>query len=451
MSKEHILIVDDSHDMLEVLRRQLGDLGHTTFQASNVMDAVDILKGSKPDLLITDLQMPGVNGMQLVKYASENFPQLPVLVITGYPSVENAIDAVKSGAIDYLVKPFTKAELETAVNKSLLNTRGVRQAEVLSSGVESNKAALSYHGIIGQSEALEKTKDVIERIKDNKVTTLINGESGTGKELIARAIHYSGRFAKAPFIAVNCGGIPENLLESELFGYTKGAFTGADSTRAGFFQAADGGTIFLDEIGNASLQVQQRLLRVLQEKEVMMIGSTKAQKIDVRVIAATNSDLLEMSKKGTFREDLYYRLNVVNLESPPLRNRKDDIPILASYFVGKFGREFNKPKLTITAKAMEILIRYHWPGNIRELENTIQRCIIMADDEIGIDQLPDHLKMAAPSAEDDNQQWATLAEVEQSHIKKVLAAVGNNKTKAAEILGIDRKTLRSKLNQVKPE
>lgn len=444
MNKENILIVDDSHDMLEVLRRQLGDLGHSTFQASNVMDAVDILKGSKPDLLITDLQMPGVNGMQLVKYASENFSGLPVLVITGYPSVENAIDAVKSGAIEYLVKPFTKAELEGAVNKALLPTRGLhRNAR---KKADTKTPSPSYHGIIGNSEALEKTKDIIERIKDNKVTVLINGESGTGKELVARAIHYSGRFAKAPFIAVNCGGIPENLLESELFGYTKGAFTGADSTRAGFFQAADGGTIFLDEIGNASLQVQQRLLRVLQEKEVMMIGSTKAQKIDVRVVAATNGDLLEMSHKGTFREDLYYRLNVVNIETPPLRNRKDDIPLLANYFISKFGKEFQKTGIQITAKAMELLMRYHWPGNIRELENTIQRCLIMADHEIGVDQLPEHLKMAAPKAEESNNTFQSLAEIEKQHILKVLAAVGNNKTKAAEILGIDRKTLRSKLS-----
>lgn len=442
MNKEHILIVDDSHDMLEVLRRHLSDFGHNTFQASNVMDAVDILKGSKPDLLITDLQMPGVNGMQLVKYASENFPDLPVLVITGYPSVENAVDAVKSGAIEYLVKPFTKAELEAAVNKALLPTRGLQQ-NILKE--DTKTSTLTYHGIIGQSDALEKTIDLIERIKDNKVTVLINGESGTGKELVARAIHYSGKFAKSPFIAVNCGGIPENLLESELFGYTKGAFTGADSSRAGFFQAADGGTIFLDEIGNASLQVQQRLLRVLQEKEVVMIGSTKPQKIDVRVIAATNGDLLEMSAKGTFREDLYYRLNVVNIETPPLRNRKDDIPLLANYFMGKFGREFNKPKLKITPKAMELLMRYNWPGNIRELENTIQRCIIMADDEIGVDQLPDYLKMAAPKTEDHSNTFQTLAEVEKKHIQKVLAAVDNNKTKAAEILGIDRKTLRGKL------
>lgn len=442
MNKEHILIVDDSHDMLEVLRRHLSDFGHNTFQASNVMDAVDILKGSKPDLLITDLQMPGVNGMQLVKYASENFPDLPVLVITGYPSVENAVDAVKSGAIEYLVKPFTKAELEAAVNKALLSTRGLLQNIRKE---DTKTSTLTYHGIIGQSDALEKTIDLIERIKDNKVTVLINGESGTGKELVARAIHYSSKFAKSPFIAVNCGGIPENLLESELFGYTKGAFTGADSSRAGFFQAADGGTIFLDEIGNASLQVQQRLLRVLQEKEVVMIGSTKPQKIDVRVIAATNGDLLEMSAKGTFREDLYYRLNVVNIETPPLRNRKDDIPLLANYFMGKFGREFNKPKLKITPKAMELLMRYNWPGNIRELENTIQRCIIMADDEIGVDQLPDYLKMAAPKTEDQSNTFQTLAEVEKKHIQKVLTAVDNNKTKAAEILGIDRKTLRGKL------
>lgn len=442
--KEHILIVDDSHDMLEVLRRQLGDLGYSTFQAGNVVDAVDILKGSRPNLLITDLQMPGVNGMQLVKYASEHFPELPVLVITGYPSVENAVDAVQAGAYDYLVKPFTKAELETAVNKSLLNHRSARQAEAVAGGAP-EKSALSYHGIIGQSEALEKTKEMIHRIKDTKVTVLINGESGTGKELVARAIHYSGRFAKSPFVAVNCGGIPENLLESELFGYTKGAFTGADSNRAGFFQAADGGTIFLDEIGNASLPVQQRLLRVLQEKEITMIGSQKPQKIDVRIVAATNSELLTMVEKGTFREDLYYRLNVVNIEIPPLRERQDDIPILANYFVGKFAREFQKEKMKINPRAMQILMRYHWPGNIRELENTIQRSLIMADTEIGPDQLPGHLKLPAPEATTPDNQLASLAEVERRHIEKVLLATGNNKTKAAEILGITRKTLRQKL------
>lgn len=443
--KEHILIVDDSHDMLEVLRRQLGDLGYRTYQASNVIDAVDILKGSTPDLLITDLQMPGVDGMQLVKYASEHFPELPVLVITGYPSVEGAVDAVQSGAIDYLVKPFTKDELERAIDKSMMNFRAAHQAEAVEKGPKRAEAPLSFHGIIGQSEALEKTKEVIERIKDTKVTVLVNGESGTGKELVARAIHYSGRYAKAPFVPVNCGAIPENLLESELFGFVKGAFTGADSTRAGFFQAADGGTIFLDEIGNASHLVQQRLLRVLQEKEVSMIGSHKPQKIDVRIVAATNSDLQEMVKKCGFREDLYYRLNVVNLEIPPLRERKDDIPLLANYFMRKFAREFQRQPLKITPRAMDIMMRYHWPGNIRELENSIQRALIMADEEIDASQLPAFMKMQAPDTADTDAALKSLAEVERDHIKKVLMVTGHNKTRAAEILGITRKTLRQKL------
>jgi two-component system, NtrC family, response regulator HydG len=445
MNQEHILIVDDSHDMLEVLRRQLGDMGFQTYQASNVMDAADILRSNLPDMLITDIQMPGVSGMKLVKYASEHFPKMPVLVITGYPTIENAVDAVQSGAYEYLVKPFTKAELEAAVNKSLVVVRSKNQAEALTSGVKKTENTANYFGIIGQSEALKKTKNIIERIKDTQVTVLITGESGTGKELVARAIHYSGRFAKSPFIAVNCGAIPENLLESELFGYTKGAFTGADSTRAGFFQAADGGTIFLDEIGTASPAVQQRLLRVIQEKEVTMIGAQKPQKINVRIIGATNSNLQAMVQGGQFREDLYYRLNVVNLEIPSLRTRKDDIPLLANYFVSKFALEFQKKGLTISNKALEILSRYNWPGNIRELENTIQQSMIMADDIIDSEHLPLHLKMPTPIADTNENLMLTLAEVERLHIQKILAAVGNNKSRAAEILGIDRKTLRQKI------
>jgi two-component system response regulator HydG len=431
--------------MLEVLRRQLGDMGFQTYQASNVMDAADILRSNLPDMLITDIQMPGVSGMKLVKYASEHFPKMPVLVITGYPTVENAVDAVQSGAYEYLVKPFTKAELEAAVNKSLVVVRSKNQAEALTSGGKKTENTANYFGIIGQSEALEKTKNIIERIKDTQVTVLITGESGTGKELVARAIHYSGKFAKSPFIAVNCGAIPENLLESELFGYTKGAFTGADSTRAGFFQAADGGTIFLDEIGTASPAVQQRLLRVIQEKEVTMIGAQKPQKINVRIIGATNSNLQAMVQNGQFREDLYYRLNVVNLEIPSLRERKDDIPLLANYFVRKFAQEFQKKGLTISNKALEILSRYNWPGNIRELENTIQQSMIMADDIIDSEHLPLHLKLPTPIADKNENQMLPLAEVERLHIQKVLAAVGNNKSRAAEILGIDRKTLRQKI------
>jgi two-component system response regulator HydG len=442
---EKILIVDDSLDMLEVLRRQLSDMGYATTEASNVIDAIDLLKASIPDLLITDLQMPGVDGMKLVKYVAQHYPQMPVLVITGFPSVENAVNAVQSGAMDYLIKPFSKDQLGSAVLKSILPGRGERQAKALTSEKPPKKSTVLYHGMIGQSEALQELKELIERIKDNKITVLITGESGTGKELVARAIHYSGRFAKSPFIPVNCGAIPENLLESELFGYTKGAFTGADSNRAGFFQAADGGTIFLDEIGNASASVQQRLLRVLQEKEVTMIGANRPQKIDVRVIAATNNELKKMVENGTFREDLYYRLNVIHLEIPPLRDRKSDIPVLVNYFLHKFSREFQLPKPDIAPLALEVLMQYPWPGNIRELENTMQKLLIISDDCIGAEQIPAHMKMNAPVESDTDGKWLTLQEMEKKYIQRVLFSVGNNKSKAAQILGIDRKTLREKV------
>lgn len=442
---EKILIVDDSPDMLEVMRRQLTDLGYYVSQSSNVPDAVDLLKANPPDLLITDLKMPGVDGLQLVKYAAQHYPRVPLLVVTGYPSVENAVDAVKSGAVDYLVKPFTKTQLESAVEKSLLASRSVRLAEKLISDKKPKTSSVFYHGIIGQSEALEETKELIERIKNNKITVLISGESGTGKELVARAIHYSGRFSKSPFIPVNCGAIPENLLESELFGYTKGAFTGADSNRAGFFQAADGGTIFLDEIGNASASVQQRLLRVLQEKEVTMIGANRPQKIDLRVIAATNTNLMKMVENNTFRDDLYYRLNVIHLEIPPLRDRTSDIPVLANYFLQKFAREFQLSSPTISTAALKALMQYHWPGNIRELENTIQKILIMANGEIGVAEIADHMKMALPTESNDDKNWISLAEMEKKYILRVLNAVDNNKSRAAQILEIDRKTLRQKI------
>ena len=283
---------------------------------------------------------------------------------------------------------------------------------------------------------------MIERVKNNRATILIQGESGTGKELVARAIHYKGAFASNPFIAVNCGAIPENLLESELFGYVKGAFTGANETRNGFFQAAAGGTIFLDEIGTAPLSVQTRLLRVLQEKEVSMIGSQKTQKIELRIIAATNSDLYEMSQKGLFREDLYYRLNVVNIETPPLRNRKSDIILLINTFLKKYGIEYNKPQIAISDEATKVLMRHSWPGNVRELENVIQRMIIMSGTVIDIKDIPEYLKYPIPS---EKNELKSLKDIEKAYILKVLSAVDNNKTRAAEILQIDRKTLRQKI------
>ncbi|GGH64899.1 sigma-54-dependent transcriptional regulator [Phaeocystidibacter marisrubri] len=442
----HILVVDDDRDFRELVTRQLEELGHIVYPVGNAVDALDMIKGNALDLLITDLQMPGVPGMQLVKYVSEKYPDIPVLVATGFPSVKGAVEAVQSGAVDYLVKPFTKDELSAAIGKSLANTPTPQVTPTIDKKqqVDQSQSSATFHGIIGNSEAIKRMIEMISRINNTNVTVLVNGESGTGKELVARAIHYSSHNAKSPFVAVNCGGIPENLLESELFGYTKGAFTGAESNRAGFFQAAEGGTIFLDEIGNASQAVQQRLLRVLQEKEVTMIGSQKPQKIDVRVVAATNSDLYSMVEKGTFREDLYYRLNVINLHIPPLRDRTDDVRLLAEFFLNKFSKEFDVQRPQMDDAVWPILNTYSWPGNVRELENTIQRLVILADGIILPDHLPPHFRQSSPSP--TRHPLRSLEEVEREHILRVLEATDNNKTKAAEILGITRKTLRQKLS-----
>ena len=434
--KENLLIVDDDFDMLEVLDRHLKQENYHTYKAGSVMEAIDILKHSSIDLLITDLQMPGMNGMELVKYVDDHYPEIPKLVITGYPSIDNALTAIKSGALDYLPKPFTKTELLTSVKKSLANRTSVKK----STATKENRS--NYGGMVGSSAKFEELVDIIERVKNNRATILIRGESGTGKELVARAIHYKGSFAQNPFVAVNCGAIPENLLESELFGSTKGAYTGASETREGYFQAANGGTIFLDEIGTASLAVQVRLLRVLQEKEVRKLGARNSEKIQVRVIAATNSDLREMVEKGSFREDLYYRLNVVDILTPPLRERKEDILPLAKTFLEKYQRDYGKSGLKLSDKTVEILKRYNWPGNIRELENVIQRAIIMSENEILPQDLPASVKYQIPTVD---EELVALKEVEKKHILKVLAAVDQNKSKAAEILQIDRKTLREKI------
>jgi len=438
LRKENILIVDDNYDMLELLQRNLKAENYHTYKASSVTEAIDVLKYSPIDLLITDLQMPGINGIELIKFADEHYPLVPKLVVTGFPSVESALTAVKSGAIEYLIKPFTGDELKKAVSGAFKNSKTT--AKMVSKPAENTLK--SYAGMVGNSRNFENLIEVIERVKNNKATVLIQGESGTGKELIAKAIHYKGAFAANPFIAVNCGGIPENLMESELFGYVKGAFTGANETKKGLFQAANGGTIFLDEIGTAPLSIQTRLLRVLQEKEVSMIGSNTTEKIDLRVVSATNSALFEMVQQGTFREDLYYRLNVVNIETLPLRERSEDIPAIVDTFIKKYGQEYGKPEILLSEKALEILKRYSWPGNVRELENMIQRMIILSDGTIDIQNVPDYLKYQQPI---ESKQLTSLKEAEKSHILKVLAAVGENKTKAAEILQIDRKTLRQKL------
>ena len=439
LRKENILIVDDDVNILELLQRHLQSWNYHVFKAISVKEAVIILRDTKINLLITDLKMPEVDGFELIKFVSEHYPKLPKLVVTGYPSVQDSLVAIKSGVVDYLTKPFTKEELKSAIDNSILISDDKSQKTTKPSE-EKNK---NYGEIIGNSEKINDVIQVIERVKNNKATIFIKGESGTGKELVARAVHYQGKFARAPFIAVNCGGIPENLLEAELFGYIKGAFTGAETNRDGFFQAANGGTIFLDEIGNASLGVQSRLLRVLQDKEVVKLGATRAEKMDVRIIAATNSDLKDMIAKQTFREDLFYRLTVVEIIVAPLRERKDDISLLVDKFLFKYGVEYKDRFVKITPEALTILNRYNWPGNIRELENIIQRAVIMCDKIIDVEHLPEHLKYTLNLY---SKKLLPLKVIEKQYIEKVLRATENNKTKAAEILGIDRKTIRQKLS-----
>jgi len=439
LQKENILLVDDDIDILELLQRHLKSMNYHTYKAVSVKEALYILKDTEIDLLVTDINMPEIDGLELVKYVTEHYPDMPKLVVTGFPSVEDASNVIKHGATDYLTKPFTKAELEIAVKKAFASKPN---GQTFKRPPKPTQAANGFDGMIGTSQSFQKVTQIIERVKDNRATVLVSGESGTGKELVARAIHYSGKFARAPFIAVNCGAIPEGLLEAELFGYTKGAFTGANENRDGFFQAANQGTIFLDEIGNAPLGVQNRLLRVLQEKEVTKVGSQKAEKLEVRVIAATNSDLEELIRKKTFREDLFYRLSVVTIEVPPLRERPSDIPLLVEKFLQKYGVEYKDRFVRISDEALEVLKRYSWPGNIRELENVVQRAVIMCDGVIALQHLPDTLKY---KIEFPKQGFKTLQEKEREYIEEVLLSTRGNKTKAAEILGINRKTLREKL------
>ncbi len=431
-----ILVVDDSRDMLELIRRQLQELGLNPFISDTVMDGIDILESSQIDLLITDLNMPEVGGEQLIRYASEHFPKLPILVITGYPSIDSAVNVMKMGALEYLIKPFTFDELEYALNSILSDI-------IKPHKTDDDESLDNFQGIIGASPKMQNLFRSIKRTQSNTATILISGESGTGKELIARAVHYSGDYSSSPFVPVNCGAIPDQLLESELFGHLKGSFTGAISDKTGFFQAANGGTLFLDEISNTSLEVQAKLLRAIQEKEVTMLGSTKSQKVKVRIIAATNVNIQDLIAQGKFREDLFYRLNVISIEVPPLRQRDGDILTLVKFFNKKFSQENSKPKLKFERNVLTALKNYAWPGNVRELENFIQRLVIMHDNTITTEEIPDYMK--SRPVEIESTTTLTLKEVEKKYILKVLAANDNNKTKAAKILGIDRKTLREKL------
>jgi len=440
-NKESVLVVDDAPETLEVLRRNLESAGYRVFTAPSVAEALAVLETTPMDLVITDYKMPQVSGLDLVRHVRENLKDTEVVMITGYASVEGAILAIKTGAEEYLAKPFTDEELFEAVRRAL-EKRARRRAAAPVPPPEPG----TLHGLIGQSEAMRQVYTAIRKAAQTSATVLISGESGTGKELVARAIHYGSRRASAPFVPVNCGGIPEGLMESELFGHVKGAFTGAVTSRAGFFLTADGGTIFLDEISELGLPLQVKLLRVLQDKEVFLVGAPHARHVDVRILAATNKDLHRLVERQAFREDLYFRLNVITIEVPPLRERGNDVLLLARHFAEKYGREMGRPAPRFSDAVLESFLAYPWPGNVRELENIVQRLMVMTEgEEIDVAGLPSMLRFSVAKP---GGLHRTLAEVEAEHIRAVLASVEENKTLAAKILGIDRKTLREKLKRL---
>ena len=437
-NREIILVVDDAMATREIIKRNLGRFGYHILTAGRVEEAIDVLSRQPVNLVITDLKMPGPSGLELVRHIRENLRDTEVIMITGYPSIEDAVTAVKVGADEYLTKPFTDDELLNAVQTALMKRKRKQVVKI-----DTEPATLP--GLIGESPTMKQLFRKIGKAAGAEATVLITGESGTGKELVARAIHYRSKRASAPFVPVNCSSIPEGLLESELFGYVKGAFTGATETRAGFFQTAEGGTVFLDEIGETPLSMQVKLLRFLQEKEVTMVGSTKTRTVDLRIIAATNRNLEQLVEKGRFRQDLFFRLNIVTLELPPLRTRGDDILSLTHHFATRYAKNNGVETPTFSEAALNALLRYQWPGNVRELENTIHRMVIMTDgSRVDVPDLPPHMRYTVADTRD---ALRPLADVEREHIQRVLEQLNGNKSRAAEVLGIDRKTLREKLKK----
>ena len=437
MAKQcRILVVDDAEDAREVLQTLLQDQGYAVAACESVEQALRLLEGTPFDVIITDLRMPRVSGLELVRHVRTTLPDAEVMMITGHPSIEGAVEAVKTGAEHYLAKPFTEQELAEAVRAVIAKLIRRRLAHQAPTG-------MAGHGIIGDSEAMRRVFRLIDKARDNAATVLISGESGTGKELVARAIHYGGSRGAAPFVPVNCTAIPENLIESELFGHIRGAFTGANAARAGFFEIAAGGTLFLDEIGDASLAMQAKLLRAIQEKTIYRLGASQAVEIDIRLICATNKDLPQLIAKGLFRQDLYYRINVVDIPLPPLPDRGQDLLLLINHFRRKYARDLPRPAPAFSDAALRLLQAYHWPGNVRELENLTQKLVLMTEGEhIKPADLPAVMRSTITVPKRLNR---SLAEHEAEYIRDVLASVGGNKTKAAAILGIDRKTLREKI------
>jgi len=444
-----ILIIEDESKMRRLLELNLGEDGFKTVSAADAETGLKLLASESVDLVLTDLKLPGMSGLELLQAVKQQNGALPVVVMTAFGSVETAVDAMKAGATDYVLKPFSLAEMRMVVHKELDVSRLREENRSLRHALGEK---YSHPNIVARSAKMQEVLAIVERVAPTNSTVLLGGESGVGKDLIARAIHEKSRRASGPFVKINSTAIPENLLESELFGYEKGAFTGATTSKPGKFELADKGTLFLDEIGDVPPATQVKLLRVLQEREFERLGGTRTVKVDVRLIAATNRDLRAALEEGTFREDLYYRLNVVPIDIPPLREHKEDIPDLANLFLKKFCGDAEKEAVTISPEAVNLLLSHHWPGNVRELQNIIERACALAKtnklepSDIHIDSSPRN----KPSSSSDGFLPAgmTLDQWEDDLIREALRRAQGNKSQAARLLGLSRNALRYRLSKI---
>ncbi len=449
VSGVRILVVDDEMIVCESCKRILEEEGYEVETALSGKEAFDKMKVSPFDIVITDLKMPGIDGMEVLRTFRKEYPDLIIIMITGFSTVETAVEAMKLGAFDYIPKPFTPDEVSIVVKKAIEKKSLMAENIYLRQELQEK---YGFHNIVGKSKKMQEIYRVIAKVATTDSTVLIYGQSGTGKELIARAIHFNSPRREKQFVPVDCAVLSENLLESELFGHVRGSFTGAVTTKPGLFEVADGGTVFLDEVGNISLSIQAKLLRVLQEREFTPVGGTKAKKVDIRLIAATNKDLEKMIKEETFREDLYYRLNIVPIYLPALRERQEDIPLLAVHFLKKYAEEMGKAIKGFTPEAMEKLMRYSWQGNVRELENVIERTVVMIDDEmVRVEHLilpgqqeKEILENQIPMTSDELKEIKkqvrekAVEEIERAFVLNALERHQWNVTKAAEEVGMLR-------------
>jgi DNA-binding NtrC family response regulator len=455
-----ILIVEDDRNTLSGLVEILEEEGYEVKGVDSGRKALRLLERDRFDILLTDLKMPEIDGMQLYEQTASTAPEMKTIVMTAYSSVKDAVEAMKRGVYEYLTKPLNLDELFVILNKAVDDQNLRRENEELKDRLQ---GSYRFESIIGKSLSMQQVFKTIMKVARSHATVLIRGESGTGKELVARAIHYNSPRADSPIVEISCAAFPETLLESELFGYEKGAFTGADSRKKGRFEIANGGTIFLDEIGDVSASVQTKLLRVLQEKEISRLGSNESIKVDVRVITATNRDLEQALSGGMFREDLYYRLNVIPIFLPPLRERREDIPLLIDHFIKRYGKINNKPALGISAEALEFCRSYDWPGNVRELENAIENAVVLGEGE---EILPEHLpvtvsmRKAAPEtlaqAKANDFFFASgpsyrekMEAAEKLVLEEAIRRADGNKSEAAKQLGISLRTMRYKIQKYK--